>query len=42
MRPLKIANSPSGFSEPFVNYAVFSVVYIKVLSSKYENNHEKI
>jgi hypothetical protein len=23
------------FSEPFANYAVFSVMYIKILSSKY-------
>jgi hypothetical protein len=25
----------SGFSEPFANYAVFSAMYIKILSSKY-------
>jgi hypothetical protein len=28
----------SGFSEPFANYAVFSTMYIKILSSKYQNN----
>jgi hypothetical protein len=25
----------SGFSEPFANYAVFSAMYIEILSSKY-------
>jgi hypothetical protein len=29
----------SGYSESSANYAMFSAMYIKILSSKYENNH---
>jgi hypothetical protein len=30
----------SGSSEPSENYAVFSVMYIKILSPKYKNNYK--